>query len=390
MKLLDWLSWWMRYILPVLGWRVTVKLLRGPARGTGREVVLLSAGHVAAFMTTRIFAQEPVVERRTRVPVWQLQRLLDEWRSAADLLAVRLDRISARRFLSPHYLAVPQWLSSWMTVPEDLQKYAREHPSTRADIHRIRARNFMSHLSREPGDLDLFYEKFYLPYTTARYGSLAQVAPRWMLRFVFSQGAILWVTRGGERLSGSLVTFQNGRLASYVNGLKDGRMDLLKDGALSALYVHSLLEARRQGCTEFNMGGSRPSLHDGVFRYKSKWTERLCLGEAFVAANTLTLLDWNCLNGAVAEFLGQTSLIHHDGEGFSALWAFPQDQPLTAETLGRHCQQLKAPGLRRFVILLPGTTPEGFICPPGICLIEGAAAEKIRAGEITAFEQPRP
>lgn len=369
MKLQNFLRWAMRYVLPLVGWRVPVALLRGTASGSGREVVLLSAGPGAEFITTHFFAQEPVVERRTRVPVWRLQRRLDEWRSAADLVAVRVDRVSARLFLGPHYLAVPQWISSWADVPEDLHAFARTHLSVQSDLRRIRIKNFESHLSRTREDFELFYAKFYQPYVSARHGGMACVSPRWMLRHTFRQGQILWVTRAGERQAGMLVTCAGAQFFSHVLGVLDAREDLRQAGALSALYVHSLQEARRRGCTEFNMGGSLPSLHDGVLRYKSKWAARLRLSGGFVGANTVTLLGWNRLEGPVAEFLGRTSLIHHDQDGFSALWVFPQDQPLTVETLHQHCTQLKTPGLRRFDIVLPGEVPEGFVCPAGVRLI---------------------
>ncbi|MDB6007697.1 MAG: hypothetical protein JWR15_4684 [Prosthecobacter sp.] len=334
---------------------------------------MLSAGPKPEYLITRFFAQEPVVERRTRVPVWRLQRLLDEWRSAADLVIVRIDRVSAGLFLSPHYLALPQWISSWMKVPEDLQIYGRTNASARADIRRIRIKKFECHFSRETKDFDLFYEKFYQPYISARHGGLAVITPRWMLRHTFRQGGILWVNRAGERVAGMLVTVKGRQFASHVNGVLDARVDLMQDGALSALYVHAVLEARRRGCTEINMGGSLPSLHDGVLRYKSKWAEALHLSGGFVGANCVTLLGWNRMAGPVAEFLGRTSLIRHDEDGFAALWAFPHDQPLTAETLQQHYNQLKTRGLRRFDILLPGEVPAGFVCPREVRLIPWGA-----------------
>jgi hypothetical protein len=51
MKPQTWLRWCMRIVLPFIGWRVPVVLLRGPARASGREVVLLSAGQKSAFFT---------------------------------------------------------------------------------------------------------------------------------------------------------------------------------------------------------------------------------------------------------------------------------------------------------------------------------------------------
>jgi len=368
-----WLRWCMRIVLPFTGWRVPVVLLRGPARASGREVVLLSAGQKSAFIMERLFAQEPTQERSTRVPIWRLQRLLDEWRGRADLVVVGVDRVSARLFLSTRYLAVPQWVSSWMKVPEDLQVFTRRHKCVQADIRRVHNKNFECLCSRDTQDFDLFYEKFFVPYTRARHGGMTMVSPRWMMRLLFRQGMIQWVVRNGERLAGGLVTLKGKQYCKRVNGVLDGRMDLLKEGVLSALYVHAIHEARRLGCTEINLGGSLPSLHDGVFRYKSKWATGLCKHEGFISSNCVTLLSWNHLTGPVAEFLSQTSLIHHDEDSYSALWVFPHDQPLTAETLQQHYDKLKSAGLRRFDILLPGEVPVGFACPAEVRLLPLAA-----------------
>ena len=369
MKLQTWLRWCVRIVLPFIHWRVPVVLLRGPARMSGREVVLLGAGPRSAFITGRFFAQEPTVVRRTRVPVWRLQRLLKEWRNDADLVDVEIDRVSARLFLNKPYIAVPQWITSWMEVPEDLRAFGRTHPNAQADIRRVRIKNFECQLSREAKDFDLFCEKFHRPYITARHGGMTLVSPRWMMQYVFRKGMIQWVSRKGEKLAGGIITIKGKELIKRVNGVLDGRVDLMRAGVLSALYVHAMQEAKRLGCTELNMGGSMPSLHDGVFRYKSKWATGLRPHDGFISANCVTLLDWNRLEGPVAEFLSLTSLIHHDQAGYSALWVFPHDQPLTAETLLQQYAKLKTAGLHRFDILLPGEVPAGFVCPANVRLI---------------------
>lgn len=369
MKLQTLLRWCMQIVLPFVHWRMPVVLLRGPARVSGREVVMLCAGSPSTFITERFFAQVPAQVRRTRVSVWRLQRLLNKWSGYADMVHIEIDRLSARLFLAKTYLAVPQWIISWMNVPEDLRAFGRTHRNARTDLRRIRMKKFECHLSREAKDFDFFYEKFHRPHVTARHGDMTKVSPRWMLRYVFRQGMIQWVTRNGEKLAGGIVTIKGQEFAKRVNGVLDGRADLLKEGVLSALYVHSMQEAKRLGCSELNMGGSMPSLHDGVFRYKRKWATGLRSHDGFMSANCVTLLAWNRLAGPVAEFLSQTSLIHHDQDGYSALWVFPHDEPLTAKTLQQHYDRLDAAGLRRFDILLPGEVPAGFVCPAHVRLI---------------------
>jgi hypothetical protein len=206
MKLQTWLCWCMRFVLPFFGWRVPVALLRGPARGSGREVVLLSAGAKSDFIMQHWFAQEPVAERSKRVPIWRLQRLLDEWRTEADLVAVQIDRVSARLFLRGPHISVPLWVDSYMQIPADWQAFIRTNQRAQSDIRRVRIKQFESHFSRDEADFDLFYERFYQPYVQARHQDRAEIVPRWRLWVLFKQGMQMhWISRGGEKLAASIV-----------------------------------------------------------------------------------------------------------------------------------------------------------------------------------------
>lgn len=378
------LRWGARLLLPFTGWRVPVQRLRGPSLASGEEVHLLVAGHPrwAAMIIQQFFAGEPEVEEQARVPVWRLQRFLAAWQPAADLTLIGIDRISARLFLAENYLAVPPLISAWMAVPEDLQIYSRRHSRTESDFRRVKKQSFTSQFSRTAGDFDLFYQRYYKPYIQKRHTDNAQVAPRWMLRLAFHLGGIHWVLRKDERLAGDLVIKQGRDCIPVVTGLQDGRMELMREGALAALYVHLLEHATRLGCTRILLGGSRPALQDGVLRYKSKWLDGLTAHDGHLSANHVLLLRWNRLNGPVAGFLSGTGLIHHDHSGYSALWAFPSNLPLTAKNLQEQCHALLMKGLHRFRILLPGKAPPDFICPPEMRLIELAAVEQAGAGDI--------
>ena len=126
----------MQIVLPFVYWLVPVALLSGLARASGLEVVMLSAGSPSAFSIGRFFAQEPTVVRRTRVPVWRLQRFVNECRAVADLLDIEIDRVSARLFLDTTYLAVPRWITNWMKVPEDLRALGHTHRNAKTDLRR--------------------------------------------------------------------------------------------------------------------------------------------------------------------------------------------------------------------------------------------------------------
>ena len=382
------LSWWMRLVLPCLGWRVSVRLLRGAARESGTEVRLLAAGGAdwVAYVSGRFFAAEPVVEETLQVPVWRLQQQADAWQPRADLVVIGIDRLSAQVFLRRDCLMLPQWVSAWMHVPQEAQDFERQRSRTESDFRRVRKQGFASSLSTIAADFDVFYDQFYLPTLHGRHSAAAPMAPRWMLRLVFRLGALQWETCQGLRVAADLVIREGRDYVPVVTGLHAGRDELRRQGALVALYAHAPQHARALGCTRILLGGSRPSLHDGVLRYKSKWLDGLCQHDSHLSGNHVTLLRWNRLAGPVAEFLSHTALIHQEQGGYSALWVFPNHLPLTAETLTKELHALQVKGLRCLRIVLPGRPPPGFTAPPGVLCLELAAAEHSGAGGICGME----
>ncbi|MFZ2276362.1 MAG: hypothetical protein WAW39_01130 [Prosthecobacter sp.] len=378
------LRWWVGLRLPFTSWRVSVQELCGTSRVSGQEVRMLAAGmpRWAAQVGPYFFAGEPVVEKTTQVPVWQLRRHLNQRQASADLTLVGIDRISARLFLGKDFLAMPPLISTWQSVPENASDFSLKRSSVASDLRRVKKQGYTSQLSKAAGDFDLFYEHFYKPYILGRHTTNARLTPRWMLRLVYAFGFIQWLTLNGERVAADLVMKQGRGYNLVVTGVKDGRQDLLRQGALAALYVHSLDHARQLGCTRILLGSSRAFLQDGLTRYKGKWMHGFNQDDGHITANHVLLLRWNRLAGPVAEFLSSAGPIHHEQSGYSALWAFPSHLPLSAETLQKQYDVLKLKDLYRFRILLPGKAPPGFVCPPEVRLIELAAAEKAGAGGI--------
>lgn len=352
--------------LPVTRWRVPVTMLHGQApEGEAATLLVGGTGACQHYIASRFFAGEPRQEPLGRVPLWRLDAFLKEAGRRADLTAICLDRHSARLLPSQDWLRSPAWIDSriQMQVQNAVRESARTSSSAARDLCAVRKNQFECVLSREAADFDIFYDKFYTSYILWRYQKHAQLSPRRGLRQRFKRGFILWVVRGGERLAGLLVTQAGQTLKMEVLGLANGREDLLRQGVLAALYVNVIRFAQQQGCCEVITGGSRPSLHDGLLRYKRKWGVSLCEKPEM---NFELLLHWNHLSETVANFLSHTSIIHRDGGGFSALWAYPQHLPLTEERLAAEVRAIHTPGLRCLRILPPAQPPQDIKLPSGV------------------------
>lgn len=347
-------------LLPVAGWRLPVAFLHGPDRAAGRQVSLLTAGApgITGYVASRFFAEEPQSEYLGLVSAWRLERFLNQRAPRADLTVAGMDRHSARLWMGRSFLRCPAWVGSGMPVPADTAAVMKSSTQLWRDLHYIRADPFDSTPSTDSADLDLFYERYYQPFILSRHGALAHIRSRWDMRRRFRRGCILWLSRGGTRIAGSLVSRLGDTLDLIALGVLDGDADRCRRGTMTALYFHEIEHARRTGCKRLFLGGSRPSLHDDVFRTKRRWGAAVGLHPE---VNFDMLVRWNTLTGPVADFLTHNSLIYHDSGGLSALWHAP-DGPPDAAHLKKEVARLWTPGLRRLNVLRAPAAAA--TCPP--------------------------
>jgi hypothetical protein len=138
------------------------------------------------------------------------------------------------------------------------------------------------------------------------------------LRRRLRSGGILWVIGDNHPLAGMLFERKNDTLILQALGMATGELPLNKRGIMAALYYYSIAHARQLGCTEVDFRGTRPSLHDGLLRYKRKWGSIL-----YDKTDTYydLLVRWNGVNVVVKDFLSHTGLIFRDKGRLSAIHA---------------------------------------------------------------------
>src|SRR3990170_3106807 len=341
----DVLKWCSRYILPFKGLRIPIVILRGPTRPDGHPGTLLVAGAEQGldYMTSRFFDGDYQREIVDKVPLWNLARTLKHLRTSAELTIVRLDRLSARLFFDADYLAVPECVGSTLAVPEDLAKLTRGNTSLKSDLRIVRRNKLTPEVSKAEEDFDEFYYTMYVPFIRKRYGKQAVIRNVYWMRRAFSQGGLIWVRQDSQRISGVIFRRRGQVLQSLAMGTANGEWALLKAGADIATDLFIVKHAKKLGCKFIDFGGSRPSLNDGVLRYKRKWginlIEKPDIWYDF-------LVHWNSFNGVVASFLSRTPLIFRDHDGLSAIYAIDHNDAKTRGEVQNIYRSMWMPGLR--------------------------------------------
>jgi len=242
--------------------------------------------------------------------------MVERFERSVDLIVLRIDRLSHPTFFPRGYLVVPEWVGTKLQVPDDINAFVRTSSNIQRDVRRVRTHKYRPVVGSAGQGLDRFYQSYYLPLSKARYGQLMIVRPIHDFRRRVRRGGILWVCREKEPVAALLFEQKGDAVDVLAVGTLDGDPVLMKEGAIAALYYFIIDLARTRSCRTVDFRGSRPSLSDGVLRYKCKWGATLY--DKVDSFHDL-LVHWPEVNGVVKDFLTHTPLIYRDEGGFSGL-----------------------------------------------------------------------
>ena len=358
-----------RYILPFRNLSIPITILRGPTRFNADPGTLLVAGSLdeVDYLTCRFFDDDPQRESVGKVPLWNLASTLKHLRTRADLTIARLDLLSARLLFGSDYLAVPEWVVSILTLPKDIAKLTRGNTSLKTDL-RIAHRNGLTYeVTRAEEDFEEFYYKMHVPFTRKRHGKQAFIRNVYWMRRAFRQGGLIWILLGSQKISGLLFRRRGNVLQSLAMGTANGEWEHIKAGANIATDLFLLEHAKKLGCKFIDFGGSRPSLNDGVLRYKRKWAVNL-IDKRDIYYDFLVF--WNSFSEPVNSFLSHTPLIFRDDDGLSAIKVIDSDVPLTKTETEKLHRSMWIPGLKRLYLVSASGWKTVHDSPPKTVLID--------------------
>ena len=252
------------------GSSINVRALAGIDRdGQPREILYLGERQALAWFAQESFGGEWQEDERESVRVRDLSSFVESRRETHDLVVLEADYLVARKFAAVATVRAPRWVRMILSLPPTWDELkATWSRNTRKNVRHTMGGGYSNDLSTSPDDFEAFYEQQYLPLIRMRHANTAAVADRGYLRKVFRRGALLRVFHDGEWVAGQIV-YQHGAWARSVSmGLLEGREELLRRGVLKAVYCAGLQWGIENGVRLLDLGRTRPSLNDGVFRYK--------------------------------------------------------------------------------------------------------------------------
>jgi hypothetical protein len=362
------------YVLPLTRFCIPISILRGPTRMDGHPGTVIVAGAEpwVDYLTDRFFEGPPKREPVGKVQISALPRALRELRGSADLTIARLDRISASLFFDEDYLRAPEWVGMSLVVPDDPAKLVKRSGSLKEDFRVVRRNRLTSDITRGEEDFLAFYHTMYVPLIRKRHGKQAVVRSVSSMRRWFRQGGLLRIWRNGQPIAGAIFLQRNQLFYFVTLGTANGQWEHVKAGAIAALYFFCIKLAREIGCKQIDFGGCRPSLTDGVLRYKRKWG--VSLREKRDTYYDF-LVHWNRLDGPVTSFLSRAPLIFRDRGGLSGLMAIDNEQSATGVQAQLVYRSMWIPGLDRLYIASKSGWQPNDGTPPQTHLIDVSACE---------------
>lgn len=250
--------------LPVVRYRGFLQGARAPA-------CILTAGlapttdFIAGALMAVVEAREPVLTLAS--PLALAGAAFREAAHGADVVAVELPWLWQFALPAGAELRFPSWVSQEIRAPHG--GALELPPGVRKEAMRhLRRENYTVDFADAASHVDAFYRDFYRPYVTQRFGARALVVDLQRFRAVGRGMSLARLHAHGHWVAGMLfrragTTLQLGWFGS--------RTAPARAGASEVLDLHVIEHAAALGARRAVLGHSRPSLADGVVRYKARF-----------------------------------------------------------------------------------------------------------------------
>jgi hypothetical protein len=247
-----------------------VQRLVGRLSGSASPVSWVFAGapSTADFVAGALFeAEERAVVGRLGSPLELRGAAFGTLCSGADLVAMEVPRAWQACLPAGTQLHMPAWVSqevlaagkSPITLPAPIRKEVRRH--SRRNAYELR-------FSTDLSDVRRFYATLYRPYVTARFGTGAVLVDEEQFLAVSRGMTLAMLSAAGDWVAGMLLR-QRGETLHL--GWFGSASIPPRAGASEVLDARSIEWGVANGVGRVIMGHSRPSLADGVVRYKSRF-----------------------------------------------------------------------------------------------------------------------
>jgi hypothetical protein len=350
-----------RLVFSVLRIRQPVYVFGGTHARSGRRLRALHVGNEfrGRYFIERFYGRYPEPRVSGRTVVGPSPRYVSMPHVECDLKLVEINRLYVRRYREAGYFAIPEWVEFGRKVVQNEDaRYAGARKSLRTDLRAIRESSYRVVISNALKDLDLFYDRMYLPYISARFGEGTIAKSRASLRKDLQAGFLMLLRQNEDLVAGALVKVDGPNVHLTTLGVLDGSPDLLRSHVSGTIDYHLHVWAAEHRKRHINVGHTRPFFDDGVFFNKRKWQMSVMPDRDGVMNMAL---KWIGEESLLIDVLSDCPFVYQGEAGLGFLCAHVVGHKIDAHEARKILQRYWTEGLASLIAVCPGGVCEGVI-----------------------------
>lgn len=256
--------------------RLDVVRLEGAARATGAGLCVAYIGNGAnlQFVQELLFATSSSQLIDTLANALHVRARARRLTQSVDLLITDLTPLWDRLARSERDLRVDAWVSQTLDLPQTPGPNGRILPREieREAARHVRRQQYAVEFTDDEAARREFYRSLYVPYVRARFGERALQMDEAYFMARSAGHTLARLTAAGQPAASMTVDFKRGAL--HMGWYAAAANPPLR-GASEVLDVLCIQHAYETGVRRIVMGQSRPTLNDGVVRYKARFGTRI-------------------------------------------------------------------------------------------------------------------
>jgi hypothetical protein len=346
---------WIMYLIDDFAWFLRDFPRTKAFKLTGKDwsIVFVGGNERYPEIKNLIFQdQEIQIELMSKVPIWRISRNTSSWlESGVNLVVCELSRLCPWRPTARYSFIGPETVIQMLDLPDSLDDLlvGRRIEGNRRWIRKAERQGLSYRFTKSLIDLEFFHNEMYLPFIEGRHAELARLSSFENHKHWIKQGGLVLVYQNDRPIGGSLLS-QSGKVCHLIEyGIMHCDLDLIKRGAISSVIWCSLLWAKEQGATQFDLGGSNPWCTNGTFRYKARWGARVM--RHFLNSRPNWVFLSNQLPRLLCERINQIGMITEIDRKHFCLYIPTADEEFTNDQI----QKALKSGLEGVAVVIPGS-----------------------------------
>jgi hypothetical protein len=278
--------------------RLRVELQQGQLRSDDAEIsaIYVGNGTNADYLSSLLFATVRTRQVLQEIPPLSARSTIAKLPHAVDVVLCERAPLWAALGGTIDEVRMPAWIRQELPLIHDGRPWMLGRHREREAARLIRRHGFRIETTNDGDEKKEFFEKLYSPYLTSRHGPAAVVVDRNRFSATAAGATLVKLFAGDDWVAGMLLHWR-GSVVKF--GWYGANIERPYSGASEMLDVLCIRMASQRGATMVNFGHSRPSLADGVVRYKRKFGTRTVLPsypqsilEIQLRNSSKPLLDW--------------------------------------------------------------------------------------------------